>query len=217
MPTTPGSLFEDLKDALQDFKEFLDQNVNTIKPAIAALKSLVPQITELLDKLGAKPDQVLTPIERFNLINDAWASALAGLSSIREYLDLTERFRDESARNVWTALIGSFAYLDRVIGPRDRAALRRLVRDRLGPAAGRLGWSPLPGESELTRQLRGDLLRAMGTLGDDPVAQTTARELYARYRDDRGAADLWTIHAATPTMSTLRPTPRTLPARGENG
>ncbi len=37
MPTTPGSLFEDLKDALKDFKDFLDQNVNTIKPAIAAL------------------------------------------------------------------------------------------------------------------------------------------------------------------------------------
>jgi puromycin-sensitive aminopeptidase len=48
-----------------------------------------------------------------------------------------------------------------------------------------LGWEPRPGESELTRQLRGDALRAAGILGNDPAVQARARELYAR---DGGAA-----------------------------
>ena len=36
-----------------------------------------------------------------------------------------------------------------------------------------------PGDDELTRQLRGDLLRALGVLGDDPAVQARAAELYA--------------------------------------
>ncbi|MFH7025258.1 MAG: hypothetical protein ACHBN1_07615 [Heteroscytonema crispum UTEX LB 1556] len=45
------NLYQELKDALQDFKTFLDENVAKIKLAIQALNSLIPQIAELLDKL----------------------------------------------------------------------------------------------------------------------------------------------------------------------
>ncbi|HSB78259.1 MAG TPA: M1 family metallopeptidase [Candidatus Methylomirabilis sp.] len=144
---------------------------------------------ELQAKLAENPSGTLAPIERFNLINDVWASVLAGLAPVREYLDLTGRFREEDDRNVWTALLGSLVYLQRVIAPRSRPALEALVRDRLGPAVARLGWTPAPGEGELTRQLRGDLLRAMGTLGNDPAVQATAREVSLRCQDDSCAVD----------------------------
>ena len=51
MATTPTTLFDDLKKALADFKQFLDDNIGTIKPAIVALRSLIPQVTDLLTKL----------------------------------------------------------------------------------------------------------------------------------------------------------------------
>jgi len=133
----------------------------------------------LLGKLAAHAAAVATPIERFNLVNDAWASTVAGVMSLAEYLTLTARLREETDRNVWTALIGSFAYLNRVIDTAERPRLQALVRDRLGPMVIRLGWEPGTGENELTRQLRGDLLAAIGTLGDDPAAQARARELSA--------------------------------------
>jgi puromycin-sensitive aminopeptidase len=38
-----------------------------------------------------------------------------------------------------------------------------------------LGWDPDPGEDELTRQLRGDLVRALGILGNDLEVQQAAR------------------------------------------
>ncbi|MEK7293826.1 MAG: ERAP1-like C-terminal domain-containing protein, partial [Nitrospirota bacterium] len=38
---------------------------------------------------------------------------------------------------------------------------------------------PRAGEGELRRQLRGELLRALGTIGNDRAAQTKAAELYA--------------------------------------
>src|SRR6185503_3048964 len=49
-----------------------------------------------------------------------------------------------------------------------------------------LGWTPRDGENELTGQLRGDLVRALGTLGNDRDVQARAAELYAAHT--RGTA-----------------------------
>ncbi|HEV8144252.1 MAG TPA: M1 family metallopeptidase [Methylomirabilota bacterium] len=133
---------------------------------------------DLLEALVQRLD-ALEPIERFNLVNDAWAATLAGLMPVTDYLDLTARFRDERDRNVWSAIIGSLHAINRVIAPARRPGLEALVRDRVGPAVKALGWEPRPGEDELTRQLRGDLLRALGTLGNDAATQARAAELYA--------------------------------------
>ena len=136
---------------------------------------------ELLQKLTDVALEVLAPVERFNLINDAWALTLAGLAPVGEYLNLTARFRREDDRNVWTALLASAAYLNRIIELGDRSRFEAWVRDRLGVAVARLSFAPQPGEDALVRQLRGDLLRVMGTLGNDPTIQAKARDLYETY------------------------------------
>src|SRR5262249_29758614 len=64
--------------------------------------------------------------------------------------------------------------------------LEALVRKRLGPAVERLGWEPEAEDTELTRQLRADLLRTAGTLGNDPEVQARARSLYARAQSEAG-------------------------------
>ena len=142
----------------------------------------------LLKKLsGALPR--LSPIERFNLVSDAFALAQSGAMSGADYLELSARFTDEVDRNVWTAIIGSLAYVNRVITPEHRPGFEALVRHRLTPALERLGWEAEPDESDLVRQLRADLLRAMGVLGNDPVTQERARELYGRQRAGEGTVD----------------------------
>src|SRR5262249_55869339 len=47
-----------------------------------------------------------------------------------------------------------------------------------------LGWEPRPDEDELTGELRGTLIRALGVLGNDPVAIERARALHSRSVDD---------------------------------
>jgi puromycin-sensitive aminopeptidase len=131
---------------------------------------LLGRLLDRLPRLGA--------IERFNLINDAWALVLAGLTPLADFLDLTARLRGERDRNVWSVLLGAFTTVSRLIDEGDRPALQALVRDRLAPAAEELGWQAKTGEGELTGQLRGDLLRAMGTLGDDPMTQALAARVY---------------------------------------
>jgi puromycin-sensitive aminopeptidase len=143
---------------------------------------------ELLARLLARLD-ALAPIERFNLLGDAWAATVAGLMPIGDYLDLTAAFRGERDKNVWAILIGSLGTLNRIILPGDRAGLERLVRDRLAGAVAELGWSPHPGEDELRRQLRGDLIRALGTLGNDGAVQARAAELYAAHERNAAAVD----------------------------
>jgi len=114
-------------------------------------------------------------------VNDAWAVAVAGLGSLTDYLDLTAHFRGERDRNVWSVLIASFHALNRIVEPADRPRLAAFVRDRLAPAFAELDWTVRADEDELTRQLRGDLARALGTLGDDHAVQAAAADLYAAH------------------------------------
>jgi puromycin-sensitive aminopeptidase len=135
-------------------------------------------IKRVLDRLPS-----LAAIERFNLVNDAWAAVLAGLGSLTAYLNLTARFEGERDRNVWSVLLGSFAFLNRLIDEEDRPTFQVFVRRRLASALNDLGWQPRQGEDELTTQLRGDLLRVAGTLGNDPAVQARAAQVFGREDD----------------------------------
>jgi puromycin-sensitive aminopeptidase len=121
----------------------------------------------------------LAPIERFNLVNDSWAAALAGLLPLSAFLDLTARFRGERDKSVWTALISALHTLYRVCDAADRSKLEALVVNRAGPALADIGAAPQVGEGELTRQLRGDLMRTVGTLGNDAEVQRQAERTYS--------------------------------------
>jgi aminopeptidase N len=144
---------------------------------------------DLLARLASDPAGRLSPIERFVLVDDAWAAVLADLAPAADYLDLTARLRDESDRSVWAALIKSLTYLERVVGAEQRPLLTALVRHRLAPAVAALGPSTVPEEDAIRRELRADLLQALGTLGDDAGTQALAWRLYQKYRENALAVD----------------------------
>jgi len=143
----------------------------------------------LLERLIQDGLETLAPIERFDLVNDAWASTVAGLMPLPAYLDLTGRFTKERDKNVWAVLIDSFGFLNRIIEASHRPLLEAFVRTRVSPAAEAVGWSPQAGESDLTRQLRSELIGALGRLGNDAATQARAAELYAGARDNPRTVD----------------------------
>jgi puromycin-sensitive aminopeptidase len=136
----------------------------------------------LLERLLRLVPDGLPAIERFNLLNDAWATTVAGVTRLPDYLDLTAKFQADPDRNVWSVLLDSFQTLHRLVDPGDRPKVEALVRDRLSQVVAKLGWVPRPGESELTRQLRGEVLRAVGTIGNDQAVQGRAATLYTEAR-----------------------------------
>jgi puromycin-sensitive aminopeptidase len=144
---------------------------------------------DLLSRLTRSPQTTLSAVERFNLVNDTWAATLAGLTPMVSYLDLLQFFREETDHNVWTAILGSCHYLYRLLDSKQRASLQTFLRTLLGPITQKLGWDPHPGESELISQLRGELLSALGTLGNDPATQNEAKARYRQYRTSTSAVD----------------------------
>ena len=76
-----------------------------------------------------------------------------------------------------------------MLDDQQRPALQTFLRNLLTPIVQKLGWSPQTGEHELLSQLRGELLSALGTLGDDKTIQAEARTRYAQYKQNPEAVD----------------------------
>ncbi|SPP64378.1 M1 family metallopeptidase [Nitrospira lenta] len=131
----------------------------------------------------------LAPSERFNLVSDVWATTVSGLTPLSDYLRLTSHFTGERDKNVWAVLLDAFSFLNRIIAAADRPVLEAFVRARLLPAVTELTWQPKPGEDDLVRQLRGELIGVLGKLGNDPAIQAQAAEQYRLYRADPSRVD----------------------------
>jgi len=143
----------------------------------------------LLQRLLDSGVDRLAPSERFCLVSDVWATTVSGLTPLSDYLRLTGHFVWERDKNVWAVLLDSFSFLNRIIPDADRPVLEAFVRARLAPAVHELGWTPRPGDDELVRQLRGELIGSLGKLGNDPVIQQQAAEQYQAYRTDPSRID----------------------------
>ncbi len=133
---------------------------------------------DLLTRLQQTGLRSLAPVERFNLLNDTWASTIAGMVPPTDYLALTEHFRGEKDPHVWAVLLGSFSTMNHLLTEQDRPLLAAFVRDRVAPAFRDLGWNPRADERDLVKELRGDVIRALGTLGRDQEIQSQASEAY---------------------------------------
>ena len=144
---------------------------------------------DLLNSLKSELQARLSPVERFSLVNDTWASTLAGLTSPMDYLSLIDLLSDEDDVSVWTTVIGSGHHLERILDDPQCVTLAKRLRALLAPAAARFGWTPRQGESDLESQLRGDLIHALGTLGDDKGCQEKAREIFALYEKSPDAVE----------------------------
>jgi len=119
----------------------------------------------------------LSAIERYVLIDDTWAGVLAAREEAGAFLRLTERYGDETDNATWQAVLEGLGWLDRLLDGEPRDGFRGFVRSLVGPAAGRSGWEVREGESDLQREMRGTLLRALGVLGRDEDTIERAREI----------------------------------------
>jgi puromycin-sensitive aminopeptidase len=137
---------------------------------------------ELRARLVKRAAQDLTPGERHSLVDDGWAAVLAGYAPISSFLDMTAGLAGETSPLVWHTMITGLGWCDRFLSGEPRERFRADVRDLTRPALGRLGWDSPDGETDLDRELRGDLIRALGILGNDPETHDQARAAEALAR-----------------------------------
>jgi len=141
-----------------------------------------------LASLGQRLDQ-LTPLERYQLVDDAYASVLAGTTTAAELLDLVRRFVDDRDASVWQRIAAALAALDRVVDDATRPRYQATVRGLAAPALARMGEQPAAHESDRTRSLRATLFELVGTVGDDESVLARARALHDQYIGDPNSVD----------------------------
>lgn len=156
-----------------------------------------------LDRLAEVSLEGLSAVERYALVDDAWASVLADAMSASSFLNLLEMLTAEHDRSVWARMITGFGALDRMLDDESRVAFNAVVHDALVPALAGLTLSPQPEDTDLARQLRGDLIRAMGTLANDHEIQEEAKRTLAEGMRDPELVEASIVAAATDIVASI--------------
>jgi aminopeptidase N/puromycin-sensitive aminopeptidase len=140
--------------------------------------------------LAAQVESALTPAERISLIGDEWAQARSNKVPIGAYLDLVAAVKDDSnAEVVSQAMSGVNAIYERVAAtPEEKAALLKWIVTVFTPEYLKLG-HPAAKDSDNTRELRAELLSAIGLHESFPIIRAMAREYAQHYLNDPAEAD----------------------------
>ena len=142
-----------------------------------------------LQAVAARAGAVLSPLERYGLVEDEFALLLAGRSSVARLFGLVRSLADDDDLSVWQRTIGVTASIGRV-APDDHAeAYRAWLRALLAPALQRLGDRKVDGEPERTTALRASLFDALARFGDDRARRDQAADLFAALGSDPDAVD----------------------------
>ncbi|MGO9198349.1 MAG: M1 family metallopeptidase [Acidimicrobiales bacterium] len=135
---------------------------------------------------GSLFDQVLAnlsslePLERFNLVADSFACALAGLSRTEDFLALVRRLRGESDPNVWVVVSGAMRLLDFTAAGLAEGELAALVCEVVRPELERLGWELADSDSPEDQRSRSIFIGLLGGLGEDEAVRSRAHDAFER-------------------------------------
>jgi puromycin-sensitive aminopeptidase len=132
----------------------------------------------------------LTALERANLLADTWATTLAGLSSLREFLVLSSRLGTEPDPAPWAPVGGALVLCKRIAWPEHEDVLRHAVAELIGPTHRRLGFDSKPRESERTPSLRALAINLLGTVGADPEVRSEAARRFDASPIGGGSGDV---------------------------
>ena len=123
-----------------------------------------------------------SPLERFDLLADAWAGVVAGISGLTEWARLARVLAADDDADVWAALASTLSLLRSLAGDGDDAdAVRAFAREIGAPAWGRLGWEPRPGEDRRVGTARARVLTVVGLVGEEEGLDREAAERVDRY------------------------------------
>ena len=122
--------------------------------------------------------------ERAAAVADHWAQVLAGRVGHGSFLELAGSLADDTDLGVWQAILGGLTTLD-VLAPGQFAGRAAEI---LGPPIERLGWEASPTDDDRSRQLRGLILAAAGTVAAVDHVIARARALWDAPIDDPAVA-----------------------------
>jgi aminopeptidase N/puromycin-sensitive aminopeptidase len=143
-----------------------------------------------LNKLNAVATAGLGTAERAALVGDEAALVTAGMEKVGAFLDLVGAMSAGQERSVVEGFNAYLAAIDeRLSTPDNRDAYRLWVRSTFHPVMNKLGWTRAPGEAEDTHTVRAEIIRLLGTVGQDPDIIREATKLAQQYLDNPDSVD----------------------------
>jgi aminopeptidase N/puromycin-sensitive aminopeptidase len=147
----------------------------------------------------------LNPSERIALVGSQWALTISNRAAIGDFLGLVKAVKGDASEYVLGTAASAIETMDDelVTGRDEHLQLAAWVRVTFGEALRQLG-TPSPVESPSRKELRAELFRLLGSIGDDPAVIAQAQQLTAQYLADPTSVD--------PTLA-----PAALEVAAENG
>ena len=139
----------------------------------------------LMDGVGS-----LEALERYTLVDDAWAFVESGQARAASFLAVASAFENETEHAIWTAILAGAAGIGHhLVSEPDRPQYEKWVTELVASQADRLGWETKEGEPDLTRRLRGQLFGAMGRMANDPTTIDQSHGVYEQLISDPTGVD----------------------------
>jgi puromycin-sensitive aminopeptidase len=141
------------------------------------------QYTEPMIEALTKPlhTGTLSPVDRFGVVDDVFATTEAGLTDSMVALKLVEAMRDETDYVVWGGVTGGFGSLESIVEDEPlRESLDKFGRWLVQPNVERLGWQPKPGENAFDTLMR-PLVLSQAVRFDDEAVTKEARKRFRGY------------------------------------
>jgi puromycin-sensitive aminopeptidase len=155
---------------------------------------------DLRERLSGPALTSLDTLERYNLVDDAWAAVTAGRLAGPDFLAFAEGFSGEREYAVWQALLLGLRGLGRFLADDDFPRYQARVADLLRPVVADLGDSQ-DGEGDLTGKLRGLVTGALAVLGGDEPTVDRCRRLYDESIASPGSVDPELVATATSVVA----------------
>ncbi len=174
-PGVAGSEFRVLLDGDEARVELADASAAVVVNSGGNGFYRVHYTAELVGRLDGHALADMDVVERYGLVDDAWAAVVAGVGDAADFCALARSFADERELAVWQVVLAGLRWCGRFVDGAAQASFQGFVRALVAPSLHRLGWERQPDDDDLTNALRALLVRTLGVLGADPDTQRRAR------------------------------------------
>ena len=146
--------------------------------------------SDMLQQLSTVATTALSTAERLSMLDDEAALTLAGQENVANYLNLISALNQDAESAIVQSYFPALQMIhDHLLTDATRPAFLAWVQANFSPQFAKIGWTPAPGETDDVHELRGELIRILGEIGEDPEVIGHSVELALQYGKDESSLD----------------------------
>jgi len=134
-------------------------------------------------QLNSFEHSLMTPRERYTVLDDQWALACTGRVSMKTYLNFLLSFKNETDPFVVSKITDQLHDLWSTLPKSANDEFANFARAVLYQSSKQLGWTENKDEDDWTKLARTDVLVALGTIGKDEDTIKQARAYFQAYKN----------------------------------